>query len=144
MLNSVPEAEDMLQETFIKIFKSLNKFKQDSNFYTWANRIAVNSCINHQSKKGIDYTLDYGREIEMKPADKEYSEDEIKYTVAMVNKGIMSLPNGYREIISLYLLEGYDHNEIGEILGISSSTSKSQYARGKKKLRELIAAQAYG
>jgi RNA polymerase sigma-70 factor (ECF subfamily) len=144
MLQSVPEAEDMLQETYIKIFKNLKSFKLDSNFYTWANKIAINSCINHQSKKGIDYTMDYEHEIEMKAADEEYSEDEIKYTVAMVNKGIMSLPNGYREIISLYLLEGYDHNEIGEILGISNSTSKSQYARGKKKLRELLSAQANG
>ena len=75
---------------------------------------------------------------------KMYSEEETKYTVAMVNKGIMSLPNGYREIISLYLLEGYDHNEIAEILGISNSTSKSQYARAKKKLRELLSAQANG
>ena len=144
MLQSVPEAEDMLQETYIKIFKNLKSFKLDSNFYTWANRIAINSCINHQSKKGIDYTMDYEHEIEMKPADEEYSEDEIKYTVAMVNKGIMSLPNGYREIISLYLLEGYDHNEIAEILGISNSTSKSQYARAQKKLRELLSAQANG
>jgi len=144
MLNSVPEAEDMLQETFIKIFKSLPSYRQNSNFYTWANRIAVNNCINHQNKKGIDYTLDYGHEVEMKAADAEYSENEITYTVEMVNKGIMNLPNGYREIISLYLLEGYDHNEIGEILGISSSTSKSQYARGKKKLRELLSAQANG
>jgi len=144
MLQSVPEAEDMLQETYIKIFKNLKSFKLDSNFYTWANRIAVNSCINHQSKKGIDYTMDYEHEIEMKAADDEYSEDQTNYTVEMVNKGIMSLPNGYREIISLYLLEGYDHNEIGEILGISNSTSKSQYARAKRKLRELLSAQAHG
>ena len=144
MLQSVPEAEDMLQETYIKIFKNLKSFKLDSNFYTWANRIAVNSCINHQSKKGIDYTMDYEHEIEMKAADDEYSEDQTNYTVEMVNKGIMSLPNGYREIISLYLLEGYDHNEIGEILGISNSTSKSQYARAKRKLRELLSSQAHG
>ncbi|PCJ64960.1 MAG: RNA polymerase [Bacteroidetes bacterium] len=144
MLRYVPEAEDMLQETFIKIFKNLKSFKLDSNFYTWTNRIAINSCINHQSKKGIDYTMDYEHEVAMKAADEEYNEDEIEYSVEMVNRGIMNLPNGYREIISLYLLEGYDHKEIGEILGISNSTSKSQYARAKKKLKELLSAQAHG
>ncbi len=138
MLNSVPEAEDMLQETFIKIFNNLNTFRLETNFYTWANRIAVNNCINHQNKKGIDYTLDYGHEVEMKAADTAYDKQEQQLTVAAVNKGIKALPNGYREIISLYLLEGYDHVEISEILGISVSTSKSQYARAKKKLRELI------
>lgn len=144
MLRHVPEAEDLLQETFVKIFRNLEKFDIKSNFYTWANRIAINGCINHQNKKGIDYTMDYEHEVAMKAADDEYSEEEIKYTVEMVNKGIMNLPNGYREIISLYLLEGYDHIEIGEILGISTSTSKSQYARAKKKLRQLLSATANG
>ena len=144
MLKSVPEAEDMLQETFIKIFDNIRKFKQDANFYTWANRIAINSCINHQNKKGIDYTMDYGHEIEMKAADATYSEDEIKYTVQMVHRQILNLPNGYREILNLYLLEGYDHNEIGEILNISPGTSKSQFARAKKKLRELISIEGNG
>ena len=138
MLKYVPEAEDMLQETFVKIYNNLKKFDTKSNFYTWANRIAINNCINHQSKKGIDYTMDYEHEIVMKKADEEYSEEEIELSVETVNKGILNLPNGYREIISLYLLEGYDHSEIGEILGISVSTSKSQYARGKKKLRQLL------
>lgn len=144
MLKHVPEAEDMLQETFIKVFNNLSRFKLDSNFYTWANRIAINSCINLQNKKGIDYTLDYEHEIEMKPASEEYSETELQLNVEMVNRGILQLPNGYREIITLYLLEGYDHNEIGEILGISSSTSKSQYARAKKKLREILEGKAHG
>lgn len=141
MLNSVPEAEDLLQESFVKIFANLNTFRLATNFYTWANRIAINNCINHQNKKGIDYTLDYGHEVEMKAADQEYDQHEAQMTVAAVNKGIRALPNGYREIISLYLLEGYDHVEISEILGISVSTSKSQYARAKKKLRELIQTQ---
>ncbi|MFY0644305.1 MAG: RNA polymerase sigma factor [Bacteroidia bacterium] len=138
MLNSESDAEDILQETFVKIFKNLKSYNTASNFYTWANRIAINSCINHQNKKSIDYTLDYGHEIEMRPAEDSYSEEEVQLTVESVNRGIRQLPNGYREILSLYLLEGYDHREISEILDISESTSKSQYARAKKKLRTLI------
>jgi RNA polymerase sigma factor (sigma-70 family) len=143
MLKHVPEAEDMLQDTFIKIFRNLDRYDLNSNFYTWANRIAINTCINFQNKKGIDYTMDYEHEIAMKKADEEYSEEDTNWTVEIVNKGILSLPNGYREIISLYLLEGYDHNEISEILGISVSTSKSQYARAKKKLKQILS-QHYG
>lgn len=141
MLKNVPEAEDMLQETFIKIFDNLPKFDPSYNFYTWANRIAVNSCINHQNKKGVDYTYDYDDKIMMKQAHKDYSEEDTQLTVELVNKCILLLPNGYREILNLYLLEGYDHQEIAEILKISVSTSKSQYARAKKKLRELIVQQ---
>ena len=141
MLKNVPEAEDMLQETFIKIFDNLPKFDPSYNFYTWANRIAVNSCINHQNKKGVDYTYDYDDKIMMKQAHEDYSEEDTQLTVELVNKCILKLPNGYREILNLYLLEGYDHQEIAEILEISVSTSKSQYARAKKKLRELIAQQ---
>lgn len=141
MLKNVPEAEDMLQETYIKIFENLQKFDPAYNFYTWANRIAVNSCINHQNKKGVDYTYDYDDKIMMKQAQEDYSEEDTKLTVELVNKCIIKLPNGYREILNLYLLEGYDHQEIAVILKISVSTSKSQYARAKKKLREVIAQQ---
>ena len=144
MLRSVPEAEDVLQESFLKIFKNLESFKQDANFFTWAKRIVVNQCINHQNKKGIDYTTDYDHEIEMKAASEPYVEDETEYTVQLVQDGIMKLPNGYREILSLYLLEGYDHTEIGEILSISVSTSKSQYARAKKKLKQIIEERRHG
>ncbi len=138
MLKHVPEAEDLLQETFIKIFNNLDRFNLESNFYTWANRIAINGCINHQNKKGVDYTMDYEHEIAMQKADDDYSEADVDWTVTQVNQAILNLPNGYREIISLYLLEGYDHQEISEILGISVSTSKSQYARAKKKLKQIL------
>lgn len=141
MLVHVPEAEDMLQESFIKIFDNLQKFDVAYNFYTWANRITINTCINHQNKKGIDYTFDFDDKQLMNQAYTEYSEEETQLSVEHINRGILRLPNGYREILTLYLFEGYDHQEIGEILGISVSTSKSQYARAKKKLKEIIAVQ---
>ena len=74
----------------------------------------------------------------MKKADDEYTEEDTNYTVKAVHASIMKLPNGYREILSLYLLEGYDHVEISEILNISVSTSKSQFSRAKQKLKEMI------
>lgn len=138
MLRHPQEAEDQLQESFIKIFNNLDRFDRTANFYTWANRITVNTCINHQNRKGIDYTMDYEHSIAMQQADEEYSEDDIQLTVEQVNREILNLPNGYREVLSLYLLEGYDHQEIAEILGISVSTSKTQYARAKKKLKQQL------
>lgn len=142
MVKYVPQAEDLLQEVFVKIFNALPRYDTSKNFYTWANRIAINACINHQAKKGIDYTYEYDSAMAMRVADNE-SQSEAEVSVEMVQKAIMKLPDGYREILSLYLLEGYDHKEISGILKISESTSKSQYSRAKNKLRTLMSATAW-
>ena len=134
-LKSTEDAEDVVQESFISAFKSLHTFNFESSFGAWLKRIVVNNCINFLKQKKIPT-----REIK---ADQYFVADEEveileELNIHKIKKGITLLPNGYSEIINLYLIEGYDHNEISEILEISVSTSKSQYHRAKKKLIEII------
>lgn len=138
MMNSREEAEDMLQEAFVDAFTKLYSFNYESTFGAWLKRIVINNCINEIKRKKPDLTLqdDMGR-VEVLD-DEEYDEEGIQWEVKKVNDAIESLPEGYRVITSLYLLEGYDHREIAEIMNISESTSKSQYMRAKKKILEQL------
>jgi RNA polymerase sigma-70 factor (ECF subfamily) len=133
ILNNREDAEDMLQETFIECFRSIDSFRFESTFGAWLKRIMVNKCINHIKKKKIDLTL-----YETLPPEIYDEEEEVKYDTTKIFKGIELLPDGYRVILTLYLLEGYDHGEISQILGITESTSKSQYSRAKEKLRSIL------
>ncbi len=131
---SEEEAQDVLQEVFISAFTKLESYKGDATFGAWLKRITVNKAINHIKKKRLE--LEPLEDIEQDL--KENSEVEPEYDLKKIRWAIGQLPDGYRVVFSLYLLEGYDHSEIAEILGISESTSKSQYNRSKKKLRELL------
>jgi RNA polymerase sigma factor (sigma-70 family) len=133
MLNNREDAEDMLQETFIECFTKIGSFRFESTFGAWLKKIIVNKCINHLRKKKVDFTL-----CETLPATICEEEAETTYDTGKIFKGIEMLPNGYRVILTLYLLEGYDHSEIAQILGISESASKSQYSRAKEKLRDML------
>jgi RNA polymerase sigma-70 factor (ECF subfamily) len=133
ILNNREDAEDILQESFIDCFRNINTFRFESTFGAWLKKIIVNRCINHLKKKKIDLTL-----YDTLPPVIEEQEEETDYDTGKIFKGIEMLPDGYRIILTLYLLEGYDHAEISQILGISESTSKSQYSRAKDKLRNLL------
>ena len=130
------EAEDVLQESFISAFNNLERYRGDAPFGAWLKRIVVNKAINNLNK----------RKTEPLPENEDWdiAEDEPVYyapdgfTVERVKKAIDQLPDGYRTVLNLYLLEGYDHQEIGEIMNITESTSKSQLNRAKNKLRELL------
>jgi RNA polymerase sigma-70 factor (ECF subfamily) len=127
------DAEDILQETFIDCFRNIDSFRFESTFGAWLKRILVNKCLNQIRKKKIDLML-----VENLPVFISEEETEIACDNRKIFKGIEMLPDGYRIILTLYLLEGYDHSEISQILGISESTSKSQYSRAKEKLRNLL------
>jgi RNA polymerase sigma-70 factor (ECF subfamily) len=133
ILNNREDAEDVLQEAFVDCFRNLGTFRFESTFGAWLKKILVNKCINQLKKKKIDLTL-----CENLPSDIYEEEDEVVYDTTKIFKGIEMLPDGYRVILTLYLLEGYDHSEIAQILEISESTSKSQYSRAKDKLRNII------
>jgi RNA polymerase sigma-70 factor (ECF subfamily) len=133
MLNNREDAEDILQETFIDCFRNINSFRFESTFGAWLKRILINKCINHLQKKKIDLTI-----TDNLPESIYEEEDETVYDISKINRCIEMLPDGYRVILTLYLLEGYDHSEISQILGISESTSKSQYSRAKDKLRNQL------
>lgn len=131
------DADDVLQEAFISAFKNLDNYRADATFGAWLKRIVVNKAINVLKRKKQESLPD----DEQWDIAEETVEEEVSYhglTVERVKVAIQQLPEGYRAVLTLYLLEGYDHQEIGEILGVSESTSKSQLNRAKSKLRELL------
>lgn len=137
MVKSKEDAEDILQDSFVEAFKNLNNFRYESTFGSWLKRIVINKSINHLKLKRVPLVAmdDYDNWI---PEQEEEEVNEEHLDVSSIKAAIKLLPEGYQTIINLYLIEGYDHVEIGEILGISTSTSKSQYHRAKKKLIGLM------
>lgn len=134
--NDYAEAEDVLQEAFVSAFKNLHGYKAEASFGSWLKKIVINASINAIRKRRSELVpLDEQRMAEVPD---EVSEDYSEWQVDKVRKAIQKLPDGYRVVLTLYLLEGYDHAEIGEILGITESTSKSQYSRARKKLLEIM------
>ncbi len=138
MLNNAADAEDLLQNSFIDVFTKLHYFRYESSIGAWIKRIVVNNCINFLNKKRIQLVEMGERDVVSEEDTTKPDWDDMNLSVNKVNEGIRQLPEGYRVVLSLYLLEGYDHQEIGEILGISPSTSKSQYSRAKKKLKGIL------
>jgi RNA polymerase sigma factor (sigma-70 family) len=130
------DAEDALQEAFISAFKNLDSYRGDAAFGAWLKRIVVNKAINVVKKRRHELMPeDEQWDVAEEEAPVEYKEE---LTVERVKSAIEQLPDGYRAVLSLYLLEGYDHQEIAEILNVSESTSKSQLNRAKNKLREIL------
>jgi len=138
MMNNKEEAEDVMQESFTDAFQNLISFRFESTFGAWLKQIVVNKCINKLNKKKVELMFSENFTKYDVADESSHDEEEIQYTVDKVKHAIQLLPDGYRIIFSLYLLEGYDHEEIAEILGISESTSKTQYMRAKNKLKEMI------
>jgi len=133
ILNNREDTEDILQDVFVECFRNIDSFRFESTFGAWLKKITINKCINQIKKKKIDLTL-----YDTLPSVTYEEEEEALYDTEKIFKSIETLPDGYRIILTLYLLEGYDHSEISQILGISESTSKSQYSRAKEKLRNLL------
>lgn len=136
MMSSVEEAEDMLQEAFTQAFLKLDSFRYDSSFGAWLKRIVVNTCINAINKRKVELT--YCEEIYHHEREEEQNDSEPEFTVETVTRAMELLPKGGRMVFSLYLLEGYDHVEIAQILGITESTSKSQFMRAKRRVIEIL------
>ncbi|MEM6723525.1 MAG: sigma-70 family RNA polymerase sigma factor [Bacteroidota bacterium] len=137
IVNNREDAEDVLQEGFINVFRKIGQYRNDAAFGAWVKRIMVNQSINFLRKKRM-MTLP----LEESDAHQEIDEtpDEVIYefNADQVLQRMQSLAPGYRTVLSLYLLEGYDHQEIADILGISRSASLTQYHRGKKRLKSLL------
>jgi len=135
MLSNKEDAEDVVQESFVSAFKNLGAFNYESTFGAWLKRIVINKSINYLKKKKVPVVPIVNHEFHL---NEEAPEAVQAFDIKRVKLGIEKLPAGYKQILTLYLIEGYDHIEIGEILGISTSTSKSQYHRAKKKLVQII------
>ena len=138
ILNNTQEAEDVMQEAFLSAFDKINSYKGEVSFGAWLKRIVVNRALDFLKKNKID-SLPLDEKINQLSAEEETHVDiETENDVAEIKKAIEQLPSGYRIVLSLYLIEAYDHEEIGEILNISASTSRSQYNRAKKKLIQIL------
>ena len=135
MVQNTHDAEDLLQSTFVEVFMKLDTFRYESSIGAWIKRITVNKCINFLKSRRLSFQ-------ELTPYNERSEEPEpvpeVPYSVERINHAITELPDGYRMVFTLYAMEGYDHEEIGDILGISEATSKSQYSRAKSKLRDLL------
>ncbi len=138
ILQSTEEAEDILQEAFVTAFGRIETFRGDSTFGAWLKRIVINKSLNQLKKKKLELFSIDGQE------DQNWKEDapeEKNYPILSVNEiqdAVQLLPEGYRVVLTLFLFEGYSHKEIAQELDITESTSKSQYNRAKKKLREIL------
>ena len=135
--NNRADAEDILQESFIDAFIQIRSFKNKSTFGAWLKQIVVFKSIALLKKKRLSFT-NLEKETEHLPGDNPADETEIEFTVESIKKAMSQLPDGYRAVLSLYLLEGYDHEEIADIMQISQSTVRTQYKRGKQKLLQLL------
>jgi RNA polymerase sigma factor (sigma-70 family) len=134
ILNDTAEAEDVLQESFVKVFQNIGDYDPNYSFGSWLKKIVINRSLDVlRKRKVILVPLDAEQHIQ-----EEENDEEIVYEVETIKKCMAQLPDGYRTILSLYLFEDHTHKEIGELLGIHEGTSKSQYNRAKKKLIELV------
>jgi len=129
------EAKDILQETYIKIYKNLGKYDTGTPFAGWAKRIAINTAIDHYRKQ-IHKTLRSIDGIDAAEDDEVYvKNDVLNYDVELVLQAVQELPDGYRIILNLYVLEHKTHKEIAEMLNISESTSRSQLSKARRTLK---------
>ena len=132
------EAEDILQDTFVSAFTSMDKFRGDASLFGWIKRIGVNKSLNTIKRSKLDLVNDE-QLLEFTEADEEKQwQEETTMEVSAIKEKMDLLPEGFRLVLTLYLFEDYSHKEIADSLGISESTSKTQYLRGKKKLKELL------
>ena len=137
MMNSREEAEDMLQESFTDAFQNLGSFRYESSFGSWLKRIVINKCINEINRRKADLRF-FDDMTYFDQKEDIVDEYEPMLSVQNIKEAMKDIPEGARMIFSLYLLEGYDHQEISEILNISVSNSKSQYMRAKRRVRESL------
>ncbi len=133
------EAEDIVQEAFIKAFSKLDQYRAEVSFGAWLKRIVVNRCIDVLKSKRQRLIELEEHHLNLVDADYESEwlvDDEI--TIDEVKSAIEELPEKYKYVVMLYLVEGYDHQEISEILNISEVASRTQLSRGKQKLQSAL------
>lgn len=131
------EAEDILQESFLKIFFNIKDFSGTGSFIGWLRKVAVNTAITHYHKNlKFRYHIDIEEFVSVETGMESFEEDF--FTSDELFRVLNELPPGYRMVFNLYAVEGYKHKEIAEMLGIDTNTSKSQYSRAKAAIREKL------
>ena len=135
IVNHEAEAEDVLQEAFLDAFGRIKDFRQETTFGLWLKQIVINKSINYLRKRKAEFvSID-----DVDVADEQgEDEEDLELKIETVKAAVAKLADGYRIVLTLYLFEGYDHEEIAHILKISENTSRSQYMRAKQKLHRLL------
>lgn len=137
MLGKAEDAEDAMQMAFVDVFTHIDSFRFEASVGSWIKRIVTNSCINLLRQRKLQWE-ELGVQHDVAFVEEPADEQELMLSVEAIRQAVQQLPDGYRVVLTLYLFEGYDHQEIASILDISEATSKSQYSRARRKLRELL------
>ena len=137
IVNNPIDAQDAVQECFIKVYNKISTFRGDSTLGAWIKRIAINTAYNvlRQRQRNMEYSTDDMSGIEMAESEVEAPS---QFSPEELHEAVKTLPDGCRTVLSLYALEGYSHKEIAEIMTISESTSKTQYRRAKRLLQNRL------
>jgi len=134
MVGNAVDAEDVMQEAFLKAFTKIDTYEGKVSFGAWLKRIVINRSLDHLKKRKVKF-----EELNEKISDEVPDRIEIsEIQMEKLKKTIQQLPDGYRVVLSLHLLEGYDHEEIAQILGITNVSSRTQFLRAKLKLRQML------
>jgi len=129
------DAEDIIQESFVKAFNNLNTFRGESSFGAWLKRIVINQSITFLRKRKLEFSdIDHLHIVDESDSENHFPEID----PGKIHETIKTLPEKARVVLNLYLLEEYKHKEIAEMLGINESTSKSQYQRARLLLKEKL------
>lgn len=142
MVANQADAEDIAQETFLKVYKKIKGFKHESSLGWWIKRIVIRTTLNHiEKKKKLNWVF---IDEEFPISSNEFlngeknDEPETKISLQEIQDSVLKLPAGCRMVFNLFAFEGYTHDEISEILNISNSTSKTQYRRAKMLLQPML------
>ncbi len=137
IVNDTAEAEDIMQESFLDAFQRLHSYSGEGSFGSWLKRIVINRSLDYLKKAKDTISLDE-EFFEMPDQLEDNHEEEIQFQVVEVKRAISQLPDEYRVVLTLFLLEGYDHEEISQILNISNQLSRTRYSRARQKLLKLL------
>jgi RNA polymerase sigma-70 factor (ECF subfamily) len=139
ILNHEAEAEDVMQDSFVDAFRKLDEYKGEGSFGGWLRRIVVNNSIDSLKKRKDMVPLENHH---FEKADQpETTDEQVEYRVEEIKKAVPMLPAEHRVVLSLFLFEGYDHEEIAQILNISNNASRTRFSRAKGKLLEILGEQ---
>ncbi len=135
-MKSTQEAEDMLQDGFVKVFGKLSDFERTGSLEGWIRRIMVNTCLDQIRKNAKFANSADLKDVEFKLENQNFMLENLaaQDLMTMINE----MPQGYKVVFNMFAIEGYSHKEIGDLLGISENTSKSQYSRARAFLREKL------
>jgi RNA polymerase sigma factor (sigma-70 family) len=137
IVNDTAEAEDIMQESFLDAFQRLDSYTGEGSFGSWLKRIVINRSLDCLRKAKDTVSLE-DSDLDIADTDDENREEEIRFQVDEIKRAIAKLPDEYRVVLSLFLLEGYDHEEISQVLNITNQLSRTRYSRARQKLLGIL------